>query len=172
MNIKSVSLSLSSGLLGPFGLHQARARGSSCGLLRHAGRTSFWDTLANARRCSHSTPNLACFPFPALPGFQKALSAREARRFLNKLAPHFAADGRFTSSSTGFCALPCFFLICLKPSKNVRVRSFAFWGSRGPLLRPRRKTQLYVVIDVRSVAGFVQNGPGTPEGCTFLKSLF
>ena len=45
-------------------------------------------------------------------------------------------------------------------------------ASRGPLLRPRRKTQLYVVIGVRSVALFGQNGPGTREGCTFSKSLF
>ena len=33
----SKMLSLSSGLLRPFGLHQARARGSSCGLLRLSG---------------------------------------------------------------------------------------------------------------------------------------
>ena len=33
-------------------------------------RTGFWDTHANARRCSHSTPNQTCFPFPALPGWR------------------------------------------------------------------------------------------------------
>ena len=49
---------------------------------------------------------------------------------------------------------------------------FRSFGSRGPLLRPRRKTRFYVVIDVRSVALFGQNGPGTREGCTFSKSLF
>ena len=58
------------------------------------------------------------------------------------------------------------------PSENVRVRSSALRGSRGPLLGPRRKAQLYVVIGVRSVAFFGQNGPGTREGCTFSKSLF
>ena len=45
-------------------------------------------------------------------------------------------------------------------------------ASRGPLLRPRRKTQFYIVIDVRSVALFGQHGPGTREGCTFPKSVF
>ena len=45
-------------------------------------------------------------------------------------------------------------------------------ASRGPLLRPRRKTQLYVVIGVRSVALLGPNGSGTREGCTFSKSLF
>ena len=54
----------------------------------------------------------------------------------------------------------------------MRVHSFALWGSRGPLLRPRRKTQLYVVIGVRPGTLFGQNGPGTREGCTFSKSLF
>ena len=49
---------------------------------------------------------------------------------------------------------------------------FRSFGSRGPLLRPRRKTQHTVVIGVRSATLFGQNWPGTREGCTFSKSLF
>ena len=48
---------------------------------------------------------------------------------------------------------------------------FRSFGSRGPLLRPRRKTQPSVVIGVRSATLFGQNGPGTREMCTFSKSL-
>ena len=59
-----------------------------------------------------------------------------------------------------------------EPSKNSRVHSFALWGSRGPLLRPRCKTQHYFVIGVRSGALLGQNGPGTREWCTFSKGLF
>ena len=44
--------------------------------------------------------------------------------------------------------------------------------SRGPLLRPRCKTQHYVVIGVRSGALLGQNGPGIREWCTFSESLF
>ena len=54
----------------------------------------------------------------------------------------------------------------------MRARSSALWGSHGPLLRPRRKTQLSVVIGVRSGALFCQNGPGIREGCTFSKGVF
>ena len=49
---------------------------------------------------------------------------------------------------------------------------FRSFGSRGPFLRPRRKTQPSVVIGVRSATLFGQNGPGTREWCTFSKSLF
>ena len=49
---------------------------------------------------------------------------------------------------------------------------FRSLGSREPLLRPRWKTQHYVVIGVRSGALLGQNGPGTREGCTFSKGLF
>ena len=54
----------------------------------------------------------------------------------------------------------------------MRVHSSALWGSHGPLLRPRRKTQHSVVIGVRSGALLGQNGPGTREGCTYSKGLF
>ena len=49
---------------------------------------------------------------------------------------------------------------------------FRPFDSRGPLLRPRRKTQPSVVIGVRPGALFGQNGPGTREWCTFSKNLF
>ncbi len=49
---------------------------------------------------------------------------------------------------------------------------FRSFGSRGPLLRPRRKTQPTVVIGVRSATLFGQNGLGTLEWCTFSKSVF
>ncbi len=49
---------------------------------------------------------------------------------------------------------------------------FRSFGSRGPLLRPRRKTQPTVVIGVRLATLFGQSGPGTREGCTFSKSFF
>ena len=56
---------------------------------------------------------------------------------------------------------------------NKRIGAlFRPLGSRGPLLRPRCKTQHYVVIGVRSGALLGQNGPGTREGCTFSKGLF
>ena len=42
----------------------------------------------------------------------------------------------------------------------------------GRFLRPRRKTQLSVVIGVRSGALCGQNRPGDRDGCTFSKSLF
>ncbi len=48
---------------------------------------------------------------------------------------------------------------------------FRSFGSRGPLLRPRRKTQLFVVIGVRSGVLFGQDGPGTRDWCTFSKNL-
>ena len=89
VNIQSFSLSL---------LWASRAFWASSG--SHEGefvrapasfrpRTGFWDTHANARRCSHSTPNQTCFPFPALPGSQKAPGAAEALRFLKNLGPNF-----------------------------------------------------------------------------------
>ena len=56
-----------------------------------------------------------------------------------------------------------------KKRPGALFRSFV---SRGPLLRPRRKTQHYVVIGVRSGVLFGQNGPGTREVCTFSKGLF
>ena len=56
-----------------------------------------------------------------------------------------------------------------KKRSGALFRSF---GSRGPLLRPRRKTQPTVVICVRSATLFGQTGPGTREWCTFSKSLF
>ena len=68
--------------------------------------------------------------------------------------------------------MPVFGLFFTGPSENVRVHSSALRGSRGPLLGPRQKTQLYVVIGVRSGGLFGPNGPGTREGCTFSKSWF
>ena len=56
---------------------------------------------------------------------------------------------------------------------NKRIGAlFRPLGSRGPRLRPRCKTQHYVVIGVRSGALLGQNGPGTREECTFSKGLF
>ena len=56
---------------------------------------------------------------------------------------------------------------------NKRIGAlFRPLASRGPLLRPRCKTQHYVVIGVRSGALLGQNGPGIREWCTFSKSLF
>ena len=56
---------------------------------------------------------------------------------------------------------------------NKRIGAlFRPLGSREPLLRPRWKTQHYVVIGVRSGALLGQNGPGIREWCTFSKSLF
>ena len=57
------------------------------------------------------------------------------------------------------------------PQKRIGVL-FRSLGSREPLLRPRWKTQHYVVIGVRSGALLGQNGPGIREWCTFSKSLF
>ena len=73
----------------------------------------------------------------------------------------------------------CYFLVlcvfCPNLFRAFKKRAGAIsrsFGSRGPLLRPRRKTQPTVVIGVRSATLFGQNGPGTRERCTFTKSLF
>ena len=52
------------------------------------------------------------------------------------------------------------------------MHSFILWGTRGQLLRPRRKTQPSLVIGARSAACFGQNGAGAREGCTFIKHWF
>jgi hypothetical protein len=67
---------------------------------------------------------------------------------------------------------PVFFPNLFRAFKKRPGALFRSFVSRGPLLRPRRKTQHYVVIGVRSGVLFGQNGPGTREGCTFSKGLF
>ena len=59
-----------------------------------------------------------------------------------------------------------------RASKKCAGALFRSFGSLGPLLRPRRKTQPTVVIGVRSATLFGQNGPGTREWCTFSKRVF
>ncbi len=68
-----------------------------------------------------------------------------------------------------FCSvfIPNLF-IAFKKRAGALFRSF---GSRGPLLRPRRKTQPSVVIGVRPGALFGQNGPGIRDGVHIFKSI-
>ena len=115
---------------------------------------------------------LTCFPFPALPGFQKAPGAAEALRFFEKHRPQFLVLKQFRIVKHNVWCTSVFCPNLFRTFKKRLGALFRSFGSRGPLLRPRRKTQPTVVIGVRSATLFGQNGPGTREGGTFSKSLF
>ena len=116
---------------------------------------------------------------------QKAPGAAESRRFLKKLGPLFVSFFSLFYSKAVWprktqwfwhLSFPQFSSILIpnlfRASKKCAGALFRSFGSRGPLLRPRRKTQPTVVIGVRSATLFGQNGPGTREWCTFSKSVF
>ena len=103
--------------------------------------------------------------FPKVPRRSRGVPLSDTKR------PHLLATKQFRLVKHKVSGCQCLVILFKVSSENVRVRSSTLRGSRGPLLRPRRKTQLSVVIGVRSATLFGQNGPGTAEGCTFSKML-
>jgi hypothetical protein len=104
-------------------------------------------------------------------GFVKASFAREVCRFWKIWTPFFGPKAVSLRKTYGFGCARVWSCFSKGHQKRIGVlcRSLV---SREPLLRPRLKTQHYVVIGVRPGALLGQNGPGTREGCTFSKSLF
>ena len=67
---------------------------------------------------------------------------------------------------------PIFIPNCFRAFKKRPGALFRSFGSRGPLLRPLRKTQPYVVIGVRAATLFGQNGLALESGAHFQKACF
>ena len=92
-------------------------------------------------------------------------------RFWRIWTPFFGPKAVSPRKTRGFGRVRVWSCFSKGPQKRIGAL-FRPLGSREPLLRPRCKTQHYVVIGVRSGALLGQNGPGTREGCTFSNSWF
>ena len=118
----------------------------------------------------HSKTN--ALPVPSSLRFPKGPWRCRGATFFEKTRPQFLVLKQFRIVNHSVWCTSVFGPILGRAFKNSAGALFLSFGSRVPLLRPRRKTQLSVVIGVRSATLFGQNGPGTRDGCTFPKSLF
>ena len=108
---------------------------------------------------------LTCFPFPALPGFQKAPFAREAHRFFKNYGPHFwpeghhfGLEGRFARKNCMFFAGQFLVLFLEEPSysckslqKTCGCAHPSFWLPRATFKATTQNTAF--CRDWRSVGG-------------------
>ena len=94
-------------------------------------RTSFWDTHANARNCSHNTQKQTRFPFPALLGFSNFL------RFPK--SPWRCRGASFFENS------PLYIVFCGPPGAFGPLRAPS-GGPRGPHRQTKVTTTLRPVL--------------------------
>ena len=118
----------------------------------------------------HSKTN--ALPVPSSPRFAKGPGRCRGATLFEKTRPQFWVLKQFRIVEHSVWCTSVFCPNLFRAFKKRLGALFRSFGSRGPLLRPRRKTQPTVVIGVRSATLFGQNGPGTREWCTFSKSLF
>ena len=118
----------------------------------------------------HSKTN--ALPVPSSPRFPKGPWRCRGATFFEKSGPPFWVQKQFRIAEHSVWCTSVFCPNLFRAFKKRAGALFRSFGSRGPLLRPRRKTQPTVVIGVRSATLFGQNGPGTREWCTFSKRVF
>ena len=118
----------------------------------------------------HSKPN--ALPVPSSPRFPKGPWRCRGATFFEKTRPSFLVLKQFRIVKHSVWCTSVFCPNLFRASKKCAGALFRSFGSLGPLLRPRRKTQPTVVIGVRSATLFGQNGPGIREWCTFSKRVF